>query len=274
MLLGFFLYLVFFKFLVVKKIKLPQPLSCLSSLQAENILAKNTSLLFINKLKLTSELEKKFFCLTDLQIKRVLPDTLVLGAKERRPVLIIEKLNFPDNFDRGENLSKTIEASFSATIEATKEATLIKTTDFEVKSASFSAQLVLDSSGFAFLDNPQGLNLPKIAGFFPELELGRSIDSRIVKNSTEILEKLKEGQIEVKSAKITKSIYLLIVGNYQKTLGNQKDLKLIFLLTGNHLQELASLQLILQRNRIDSKSIESIDLRFDKPIVVYMNGKR
>jgi hypothetical protein len=90
----------------------------------------------------------------------------------------------------------------------------------------------------------------------------------------ELRQKLKDLQIETTSVKITQGTYLLIVGNYQKTLGNQKDLKLAFLLTGNHLQELASLQLILQRNKIDLKSIESIDLRFDKPIVVYMNGKR
>lgn len=274
LILGFFALMVFLKFLTVKKVRLEQSSSCLSLDQAKSMLSKNTSILFIKSDKITADFQKKFPCLADLKISLSLPDTLILQARERTPVLIVEKLFFPETLDQGEKLSKTIDASFSATLEATKEATLIKTLDFEVKESSSSGLLVVDDNGYAFLDDPKDLNLPKIAGFFPELELGKKIDSRIVRNSLEIFEKLKDIQIEVVSGKVTKGIYLLILANYQKEVGSPKNLKLIFSLTGNHLSELASLQLILQRNKIDLKSIESIDLRFDKPIVVYMNGKR
>ena len=47
----------------------------------------------------------------------------------------------------------------------------------------------------------------------------------------------------------------------------------IFLLDRDNQKELASLQLILQRNRIDLRSIESVDLRFDKPIVTFEKKK-
>lgn len=274
LILGFLALVIFLNFLTVKKIKLEQNLSCLSEDLAKSMFLKNTSILFIDKKKITSNFQKKFLCLADLKISLKLPDTLILQARERKPVLIVEKLVFPETFDQGETLIKTIDASFSATLEATKEATLIKTLDFELNSSSSSGLLVVDDSGFAFLDDPKQVSLPKISGFFPELELGKKIDARIVKNSLEILAKLKDIQIDVISSKVSKGTYLLILANYQKEADSQKNLKLAFLLTGNHLSELASLQLILQRNKIDLKSIESIDLRFDKPIVVYMNGKR
>jgi hypothetical protein len=48
-----------------------------------------------------------------------------------------------------------------------------------------------------------------------------------------------------------------------------QEMKVILNLKGEYLKQLASLQLILQKNKIDSKRIESVDLRFAKPVVIY-----
>ena len=140
------------------------------------------------------------------------------------------------------------------------------------KSASFSAQasssamleegaisgnFVVDNEGVMYSANTDQINTPKIYISGTNLTIGEQLTSIFIQNALKILEKAKTFDIDVREARIDSENIFLVNGLP----------RMIFKLSSNIDIQLASLQLILQKAKIDDVKIEFIDLRFDKPVV-------
>jgi len=85
--------------------------------------------------------------------------------------------------------------------------------------------------------------------------VGQRVDGEIYKSILLIIDKLGSSALRIK----VYDSYLLVITIF----------KIAFSLDMDISRQLASLQLILQKAKIDGKQIDMIDLRFDKPVVTY-----
>ncbi|KKQ73980.1 MAG: hypothetical protein US96_C0045G0006, partial [Candidatus Woesebacteria bacterium GW2011_GWB1_38_5b] len=152
-----------------------------------------------------------------------------------------------------------------------------KLLDLETQESSESSIYVSDGFGVIYSKTENISDLPLIEVINQDLEIKNTIPELVV-NTLSILERIKNMSVPVTSVKV--------LGN-QLYLGSQPKLK--FTLSNDLDRQTASLQLILQKDKmrlslfptemrltLDSKEkreIEMIDLRFDKPVVVYIPNK-
>lgn len=115
---------------------------------------------------------------------------------------------------------------------------------------------LIDKNGLVFSEKDE--NYPRLYISDQTLKLGRQMDNQLFGNIALIFDKLTQMGIVGFDSKID-GIDLLI--NSQP--------KIVFNLGGDLKRQIASLQLILQKAKIDSKTVEIIDLRFDKPVIMY-----
>lgn len=124
---------------------------------------------------------------------------------------------------------------------------------------SLNQGFLADNEGVIFATGSDE-NLPAI--FWPEenLKVGQKLDGSIFSKVKKVLESYP------KSKEVQLSTNILQIQMEEKVaLSLQKDLD----------KQLASLQLILEKAKIENKPMETIDLRFDKPVVVYKSdGQR
>ena len=96
-----------------------------------------------------------------------------------------------------------------------------------------------------------------------ELSLGKKLDQELIQKTVQVLEKVKSLSVNADDPKIYSKIYL--------SLGQKPQM--IFILNDKINRQVASLQLILDQAKMDTKEVEFLDLRFDKPIVRYAPKK-
>ena len=85
----------------------------------------------------------------------------------------------------------------------------------------------------------------------------------MIQKTVKVLEKIKSLGVNSDDPKIYSKIYL--------SLGQKPQM--VFVLDDKSDHQLASLQLILDQAKMDTKEVEFLDLRFDKPIVRYGKDK-
>lgn len=125
-----------------------------------------------------------------------------------------------------------------------------------------NVSFVTDEEGFVFAERQDEINVPKlqISGF--NIKKGAMFPDNIIEKSLTIFTYFSKISLNVADAKISSEREFVIIS----------DMKIFFNLNDNIDNKLASLQLILNQAKIESRDLESIDLRFDKPIIKY--GKR
>ncbi len=249
------------KFFTVKNIKITVNDPCINQNEIINSLnLKNKSIIFLNKEIPIKKIKDKNLCIKEIKVQRIFPSTILVNVTTKKPSLLIQLVE-PSAFNKAASLRQVYESSPSSrAIEATSGAALIQTLDFSINSVTDSSQFIADQDGFLFA-TATSVDVPKVYGDFADLQLGKTIDKRIIVDTTGIFEELKRLNISIETAKIIKGLYLVVNSKY------------VFLLDGDILREAASLQLILQKNKIDLKTIDSIDLRFSKPISLYSNKR-
>lgn len=212
----------------------------------------NQNIIFFNKSLIEKKLKEKYLCIDSLTVEKKYPDTLNLFLKERERALRIGII-------KGESFIKLPEVT-----EATPSSqAAFLTIDMSVNEASVSGIYITDKNGFVFDAGGERSTLPMIYLVGYETGLGRRIDKDIVNLSLQLINRLKDMSITYKTVKIMGDMVLV-----------NGDLKLTFSLAKNLNRQLASLQLILQKAKMNSKSMEKIDLRFEKPIVIYSQKGR
>ncbi|TSC87728.1 MAG: Uncharacterized protein G01um10147_414 [Microgenomates group bacterium Gr01-1014_7] len=203
---------------------------------ASNLLGQNFFLL--NSSKLENDLKNKYVCIHKVNLSRYFPNKVKLFIFGREPAAILIVL-------------KDGEATESA--EATPSA-----------EASSSAEgFVVDNEGVVYSNSIEQINAPYIYAGGLNLTVGQKIKDDFIGKILKILEKLKSFGVDVKETKIY-SNSLLLTGAMPR---------IIFKLSDNIDTQIASLQLILNKAKIDGEILEFIDLRFDKPVVKFAPKK-
>ncbi|MBI4040198.1 FtsQ-type POTRA domain-containing protein [Candidatus Daviesbacteria bacterium] len=252
--LAFGLSVAVFKFnlLLISRVdvKIDQP-ACASAEAikfASNLIGKN--LFLVNSQDVEGKLIQKYPCVREIVLHRVFPGKVTIEVSLRKELVRIAGLT-----TRGQLSFSNLEASAS---------TATALLDWSFPKASAEAYLLADKTGFLFGQaDSTGSGVLYLDD--PMLKIGQSLGTAFVQKIVPILEKINElGESSIVGKK---------GGDILQIASGQK---LVFDLDRDILHQLASLQLILQKAKIDQRSVESIDLRFDKPVVIYSgkNGKR
>lgn len=217
-------------------------LNCVSDNQLIEISAFKGKNLFLVNEKQIQEITKKYFCVKSIKISKVFPDKVEMTTLGREPFAKI--MNLKDNHA---SISAFIENTASPSAEASADAFLI------------------DDEGMAFSLDTQNLDIPEIF-IYPEqtvLSLGYKFKENVFNSILKIFDKIKTLNLD---AKTTLSV--------DDSLAEKKNIfiifsnpKIVFNLKEKIESQTASLQLILEKAKIDSEDLDFIDLRFDKPVI-------
>jgi len=199
------------------------------------------NILLINEEDVERKLQNRYPCLKEVKIIRQFGRSLTLKAEGR--VSLAKIAGFRPS---APVLLKSLQPG-----KASSAAML----DWSFPEASQEASLlVVDGTGFIFnQDGAHGLPLVFLAD--EDLKVGNNPSLAKI---AAVFPKLNELGVPVSEAKISDDFLLI-----------QTTPKLAFSLRKDVFRQLASLQLILQEAKINGKVVEFIDLRFDKPVVVY-----
>lgn len=230
-----FLFIVKNEFLNIKSVEIvDNNLDCVNQAfikEESRFIGKN---LFNVETKNTeTKIKNKFLCIKDISFSKVLPNKLRMHITTRKPLLRVIKF-------------QEMEASTSSILE-----------NISTPSAQQSVEsYFMDDEGILFAKSLDDLDIPNIFVIDKNITLGRKISGINIESVIKILNNLRVFGVDTKT--------ILISGN---DLVIYSVPKIIFSLKNEIDLQIASLQLILERSKIDSSKVEFIDLRFDKPII-------
>lgn len=231
-LLVLFLFFIYhFNIFIIKFVEVQiEKINCANVNQIKDFVNLNgQNFLFLSSSKTEDRIKKKFVCIRSVAISKYFPNKVKLVASGREPVAILKSVS-----------SSTL-ASGSAILD----------------SSTGSENFVIDNEGVIYSSNIDQIMFPRIYISGSNLTIGNQLKSIFIQNALKILEKAKTFDVEVREVKIDNENIFFVNGSP----------RIIFKLSSNVDMQLASLQLILQKAKIDDVKIEFIDLRFDKPVV-------
>lgn len=134
--------------------------------------------------------------------------------------------------------------------------------DWSFPVATSGGILVADQHGVIIAGGQQS-NLPLL--YYPESELivGQRLDPKLFSTIALVIEKMNSFASPVSQVRFDGKSLLL-----------QSSQKVVLSFPDEINRQLASLQLILSKAKIDGKAMDKIDLRFDKPVVIYSPQKK
>jgi cell division septal protein FtsQ len=239
----------------------PRQISCAPLEGIKAVLPKKQNILFIKAQEQAEIIRAKFPCLESVVIEKRFPDTLLIHVVERKTVALLR------------SGIKTVPIVVDLPVEATSEATASSSSaqpkvepedPFKIDEFLYSKYFSVDSHGFVLSENPVS-DTPLPLFYYlddQELMVYAHLEEGIMETALHLMQKLYEMQIIVQSAKIE-----------EKNLFIDGPIRITFLLNKEIDAQIIPLQLILQKAKIDSEVIEKIDLRFDKPVVVYKKNQ-
>ncbi len=215
--------------------------------------------LLLNSLKIENNLKNNFLCIRQVQVSRIFPNKVRLSVLGRQPALILTIL--ADEASGSANtLEKFSEVQASASGEASSSAGMELFMDPNNPS---NKDFVVDTEGVVYSNNIEQIYAPRVYAKGENLALGEKIEKNLINDTLKILEKIKSLSLDIMEVEIYSKDSLLI---------NSMP-KIIFLLNDKVDKQIASLQLIYNKAKIDGKTLEFIDLRFDKPVVKFAPKK-
>lgn len=209
---------------------------------------KGESIFFIDRDQISANLLQKYLCLKAVEIEKEFPSKIKINLIDREPLVEVSSYVLTTPFPL-----KDLEAS-SSSQAALLDWSYLQDKDF----------MVADEDGVIFKEK-EAINLPKL--FLPdqEIKLGKQLDKILFNKLSEVIKKIGSDALIKVSGN-----FLLIQSDLDDYQGKKK---LVISLEKDLMAQLASLQLILQKAKIDDRPMEIIDLRFDKPVVIYKQKK-
>ena len=219
----------------VQKVEIKKTLADCAS---ETILREKSALLnknifLINEKNVQDNLKENFICIKNINFSKSLPNKIKMHVIGRTAIATAVAI-------------KDWEASASSLIQSTATPSASQIAD----------RYMIDDEGIIFGKNDNYSDLPEVEVIGVELMVAGSLPNDHLKKYLKILEELKSLKIDSKQTFILKD--LLITNSLPK---------IAFNLENNIEIQIASLQLIVQKAKIDESTLVFIDLRFDKPIV-------
>lgn len=197
---------------------------------ASQLLGQN--IFWVSNVNTAKNIKEKFICVKEVNLSKQFPDIVRLDVLGRQPKAKL--LNFKN------------EATASASLE-----------NIATPSAEQSSDTFLVDEEVIFAKDTNRFLVPKIYLDDSNLSLGRKVD--LIKEALYILEKLKILGLNIQTTQLIAQYFVIFPEDFQP--------RIIFSLEKEINAQIASLQLILEKARIDSEVLEFIDLRFDKPVV-------
>ncbi len=262
---------VFFGYRVLTENKLTRfdielsAINCAAFPEIEGFLnSKNMNYFYYNSTLLESDLRQKFYCIGNIEQEIYYPNRLKLKLTGREGKYVIKTIN--TEIDTNPQIVLTLE-QLNAT-ESTSQAfppQVLKQILDTYQQASTSGLYVVDHEGVVFENAQTDATLPRIVLFGKDPRIGQKIADDLISKVDQISAKLT--QLDLDTAN------LIVVGD---RLIVDTTPRVTFSLNKEIPRQAASLQLILRQAKMnldpektDSRSVESIDLRFDRPVVVY-----
>lgn len=234
-------YFIFSKFLIINEISIKlNNINCVDEEGIKGnlgILGRN--ILLINFNGLEDKLKSKYICIKGVNFGKQFPDKVLLQVSGRNPVLVITSLQ--------------VEASSSGQLNFSE---IFSTSSAQIKGEPF----LVDNEGVIYSKFSEGLNLPSLNLVGEDIALGQKMDQEVVQKMEKVIDKTRELNLNVQTLIMIPDKYLVIDVQPRLLFSLEKDVE----------TQLASLQLILDKAKIDDMAIEFIDLRFEKPVVKYL----
>lgn len=117
---------------------------------------------------------------------------------------------------------------------------------------------IADRAGVIFSKSESNFGLPVIL-IEDQLKLGEEIEQNAVEICLKVIEELQKVESNIDKFLIKPQKLVTSLGKPRIIVSLQKDIKV----------QLTALQLILQKAKIDNKELESVDLRFENPVIKY-----
>lgn len=208
---------------------------------------KDENILIINEKDIKEKILLKFICVKNIFFEKKFPNKLKIIINERKGLANIS--NYKNN-----NLIdlKDLEASSSS------GAALI---DWSFIPLEEKENFIIDDEGVIFTKQDKN-NLPFLYISNQIFEIGKKIENIDFGKVSLLFMKLPQMNINFTQAKLNEH-NLQVLSEPKITISLEKDI----------LKQLASLHLILEKAKIDERTMDIIDLRFDKPVVTYLPKK-
>lgn len=230
----------------------------------KSVFGVGQNIFFIDTSLIEKSLTSKFECIRKVSVKKVYPQKLNIELSGRSPVASVRV--FRENEASGSaSLVNVLQEIASPSAIATDSARLVT---FEAERAKLTPNtdyesFWVDDEGNVFVQSSGEEGLPVISVGDFKLSVGSNFGKDLINNLLTIFDKLRALNVGFEEVRLYKQSNLLV-----------KSEKIILLDLTNDLQkQLASLQLILEKAKIENENISVIDLRFDKPVVRYVQKK-
>ncbi len=204
---------------------------------------KNANLLNLNKQSISQQILSNYLCVGAVNFKTSFPNKLTIEVLTRMPVYKVTSL-----------LRDPTESSPSS------QSAILTNIVAEAQIAPSNGQFLVDQTGLLYSSQTTSFNSLEIKIFADNFKLGSYLRPSDLQSIAKTLDKIKFFNLQSQLRLIDQDWFILTFANQQIVAFN---------LQNNIEKQLASLQLILEQNKIDSKVINVIDLRFDKPILTY-----
>ncbi len=248
---------IFFKLFTIKEIIFSREPKCI---EKEKIKPAVTDLIGRNILTFDENFTEKdilenTYCIGRIIINKKLPSSLLIEAYDREPALVLNQVKIATD-DADLNVEKLLISTDSSKLNALRAF------------FSYDKKIIVDTEGFTL--DPKNFHqiLPEVTYIGKQLKLNQSLGTYLI-NARILIHGLNLSKTEVNNLVIINDKILIAQGKTQ----------LIFSLTKDPNRQLTTLQIILQKAKISGaesssknnlkKEIVKIDLRYDKPIVVF-----
>lgn len=239
-----------FKFGVFNVSKINIEINNATCIKEQNVLQEISPILkniiFINAFEINNKILGRYPCVRQVDLKREFPKDIKLNVLGRNPLLRIQSYVVPQL--PLENLEAT-PSSRSALL------------DWSFPKVQEDSIWIVDETGMVF-NKDEKSELPLVFYPWENLQLGIRIDPGIIVKVNTVINKFSLLNLPIYRGKILNNDFL-IESQYKMAISLSKDVP----------RQLASLQLILQEAKINKRIMETIDLRFDKPVIVYFPKK-
>lgn len=216
-----------------------------------NLVGQNIFLL--NEDKLKEEVYNRYPCIKSLEFKQKLPKEIEIIVTNRN--LFVQLIHYlPPKVVEFRDLTAE-EASSTALLNWSRPQFL-------------ELVFMVDTDGMVF-GQDKIRDYPVLFWPVSDLHIGQKLESSVFQKIALVLEKLSGLNHPVVWAKIIGDDLLAV----SKDGNDLREWRIVFSLNKDIFKQLASLQLIFQEAKINKMLLDVIDLRFDKPVIIFLTKK-
>ena len=229
-------------------------LTCADEIKIKQALEKEKiKFYWLQSQEIEKKLRQQFPCISDSVIEREFPKGVKVTLSGRKPLAVFrvtQKLTpSPLPIEVLEATPSTIEAKPSPSPSAQVIVT-------------FGETFLIDGKGVGFAKGFRE-DLPLVNFVTNRFDIGDSIGAEVIAHILEVIEFFQKQGISIQSLELD-----------QDKLTVKTAEEIVFSVTDGLERQGASLQLIWKQAKMNSKSVVKIDLRFDKPVVIYVPEKK